>query len=90
MPFFRKFELEFYFQMFCQFARLLSDETIHVRKHENKSFMKAKHTNIQESYVFAGPIYILSENGSLTDYLLPWIENQSSVPNNRCAFERNI
>ena len=28
--------------------------------------MKAKHTNIQKSYVFAAPMYIFSENGSLS------------------------
>ena len=63
--------------MFCQFARLISDENIHVCKHESKSYMKAKHTSIQESYVFKDPMYIFSETGSRTYYLLAWIENQS-------------
>ena len=28
--------------------------------------------------------------GTLNDYLLAWIENQSRTPNDRCAFEHNI
>ena len=43
-----------------------------------------------ENHVFEDPIYIFSESGSLTDYLLAWIENQSRTPNDRCAFEHNI
>ena len=36
-------------------------------KHESKAYMKAKHTNIQKSYVFADPMYIFSENGSVIE-----------------------
>ena len=56
--------MEFYFQMFSRCARFTSDESIHVCKYERDAYLKAKHTNIQKSYVFAGQMQIFSENGS--------------------------
>ena len=61
---FRMLEMKYYFRMLSRCARLISDESIHVCKHESKTYMKAKHTNIQKSYVFADAMYIFSENGS--------------------------
>ena len=42
----------------------MSDENMHVCKHESKAYMKAKRVNIQKSHVFADLMYIFSENGS--------------------------
>ena len=56
--------MEFYFRLFLQCARLMSDENMHVCKHESKAYMKAKRVNIQKSHVFADLMYIFSENGS--------------------------
>ena len=53
--------------MFWRCARLILDESIHVCKHEIKAYMKAKHTNIRKSYVFADLMYIFSENVSKPD-----------------------
>ena len=39
-------------------------------KHEGKTYMKAKHTSIQKSHVFADPMYIFSENGSQGDPII--------------------
>ena len=37
-------------------------------------YIKAKHTNLQKSYVFADPMYIFSENGSKTvTFLLKYL-----------------
>ena len=58
--------MEFYFRMFWQRARLISDESMHVGKRESKANIKTKHTNIQKSYVFEHPMYIVSVNGSYT------------------------
>ena len=46
----------------------MTDESIHLCKHESKCivYIKAKHTRIQKSSVFADPMYIFSENGSKT------------------------
>ena len=56
--------MEFYFRLFLRCARLMSDENMHVCKHESKAYMKAKRVNIQKSHVFADLMYIFSENGS--------------------------
>ena len=49
----------------CKCAGLITEETRHVCKHESKAYLKAKHTNIQKPYVFADPMNIFSENGSI-------------------------
>ena len=55
MPFFKRVNWNFYFWMFWQFARLISNKNIHVCKHNSKTYMKkismikAKHTIIQKS-----------------------------------------
>ena len=54
---YHSFELEFYFPMFWLFARLISDQSIHVCKHESQANMKAKHTSIQKSYFCRPNVY---------------------------------
>ena len=43
----------------------MSNESIQVGKHENKAYMKAKHTRILKLFVFADPMHIFSQNSSL-------------------------
>ena len=65
MPFFERLKWNSVFECSDECcARLISDESIHVCKHESKAYLKAKHTNIQKEYVFADPMYILIENDS--------------------------
>ena len=55
MPFFKRLNWNFYFWMFWQFARLISNKNIHVCKNNSKTYMKkismmkAKHIIIQKS-----------------------------------------
>ena len=56
MPFFERLDLNSVFK--CS-----GD----LHKHESKSYMKAKHTSIQKSDVFAGPMYIFSESDTLKE-----------------------
>ena len=42
----------------------ITDKSIQLCKDEIKAYIKAKHTSIQKSYIFADPMYIFSENGS--------------------------
>ena len=58
--------MEFYFRMFWRYSRFISDESIHVCKHESKAYMNLEHADILKSYIFAVPMYIFSENGSIT------------------------
>ena len=46
--------------------------------------MKAKHTNIQKSYVFANPMYIFSENRSTTPYAskMKYFKDDLAIPEN--------
>ena len=57
-------ESKFYFWMFWQFLRLITDESIELCKQEIKAHMKANHTSIQKSYTFADPMFIFNESGS--------------------------
>ena len=61
---------EFYFRMFWQFACLISDESIHVCKHESIAHMKAKHTSIQKSRFCRPDVHFQWER------LLSWMKLQ--------------
>ena len=69
IPFFERLNWNSIFECFDDLHVWISDESIHVRKHESKAYMKAKHTwkqSIQayKNHVFADPVYIFIENGS--------------------------
>ena len=72
IPFFERLKWNIIFE--CSDDVHVCYESIHLCKQEVKAYMKTKHTNIQKSYVFADPMTIFSENGSLIP--LEKIENE--------------
>ena len=72
IPFFERLKWNIIFE--CSDDVHVCYESIHLCKQEVKAYMKTKHTNIQKSYVFADPMDIFSENGSLIP--LEKIENE--------------